>query len=184
MDIRTLSLSGVMLVRAQRFSDQRGYFAETYSRRDFVNAGIDNEFVQDNHSASVVVGTVRGLHFQIPPYNQAKLVRVLRGRIMDVVVDLRRSSPSYGQHLAIELSDENGQQLFVPSGFAHGFCTLVADTEVLYKVDAAYSPVHDRGLYWADPVLGIDWPVAQPSAILSEKDKNLAVFADLPCYFD
>ena len=173
LDVIPLSLSGVRLIRAKRYSDPRGYFAETYVRRDFAAAGIGQEFVQDNQSGSSARGTVRGLHFQIPPFAQAKLVRVLRGRILDVVVDLRRASPSYGRHLSVELGADTGDQLYVPAGFAHGFCTLVADTEVLYKVDAVYSAEHDRGVNWADPALGIVWPVSEADAVLSAKDAAL-----------
>ena len=184
LDVIPLSLSGVRLIRAKRYPDPRGYFAETYVRRDFAAAGIGQEFVQDNQSGSSARGTVRGLHFQIPPFAQAKLVRVLRGRILDVVVDLRRASPSYGRHLAVELGADTGDQLYVPAGFAHGFCTLVADTEVLYKVDAVYSAEHERGVNWADPALGIAWPVSEADAVLSAKDAALPPLRDLSDYFD
>lgn len=184
LDVIPQSLSGVMMIRSKRYPDPRGYFAETYVRRDFALAGIGQEFIQDNQSGSSARGTVRGLHFQIPPFAQAKLVRVLRGRILDVVVDLRRSSPSYGRHLSIELGADTGDNLYVPKGFAHGFCTLVADTEVLYKVDAVYSAEHDRGVNWADPALGIAWPVSQADAVLSAKDAALPPLRDLPNYLD
>ena len=139
--------------------------------------------MQDNHSLSRRRGTVRGLHFQVPPRAQAKLVRVLAGRIFDVVVDLRRASPAYGRHVAFELSAANGDQLFVPAGLAHGFCTLEEDTEVLYKVSAYYSRDHDRGLRWDDPALGIAWPVAAGEAVLSDRDRRHPTLADLPDYF-
>ena len=184
IEVRSLSLPGPLLIRTTRMTDRRGYFWETYARRDFAAAGLTNEFVQDNQSGSIAVGTVRGLHFQVPPAAQAKLVRVLTGKILDVVVDLRRSSAGYGRHVAIELSEEHTDQLFVPSGFAHGFCSLAPDTEVFYKVDAAYSPEHERGLNWADPALGIQWPVTQSAAIVSEKDQMLPVLSDLPAYFE
>lgn len=184
IDVHPLSLAGIKLIRTTRMTDHRGYFSETYSRGDFASAGLTNDFVQDNQSGSVAAGTVRGLHFQARPVAQAKLVRVVKGRIFDVVVDLRRSSPTYGQHLAIELTEDGGEQLFVPAGFAHGFCSLADNTEVFYKVDAPYSSVHDRGLYWADPALGIRWPVAQSAAILSEKDKALPELSKLPAYFE
>ena len=184
LDVLPLSLSGVRLIRAKRYLDRRGYFAEAYVRRDFADVGIPQEFVQDNQSCSSARGTVRGLHFQIPPFAQAKLVRVLRGRILDVVVDLRRASPSYGRHLSVELGADSGDQLYVPAGFAHGFCTLVADTEVLYKVDAVYSAEHDRGVNWADPALGIAWPVSEADAVLSPKDAALPALRDLTYYFD
>ena len=184
LDVRPLTHPDVKLIRAPRFSDPRGYFAETYVRRDFVAAGIANEFVQDNESLSLRPGTVRGMHFQIPPFAQAKLIRVLSGRIFDACVDLRRSSPRYGQHATVELSAETGDQLFVPPGFAHGFCTLEPDTTVLYKVDAVYSAEHERGIAWSDPALAIAWPVGTAAAILSAKDAALPPLRDLPVHFD
>jgi len=183
LDVSPLSLPGVLLIRSNRFHDPRGYFAETYVQSDYLAVGIGNTFVQDNQSYSVAPGTLRGLHFQTSPFEQAKLVRVLRGKIVDVVVDLRRSSPTYGQHVAVTLSAENGEQLFVPAGFAHGFCTLVPDTEVAYKVDAAYSAAHDCGVNWADPDLGIQWPVEKGSEVLSDKDRGLPRFKELPAFF-
>ena len=135
--------------------------------------------MQDNHSLSAAAGTIRGLHFQIAPHAQAKLVRVVRGRVLDVAVDLRRSSPTFGRHFAVELSADNWAQLFVPVGFAHGFCTLTEDVEVLYKVSELYSPAHDRGLAWDDPDLAIAWPVAAPSAVLSDKDRRWPRLRDL-----
>jgi dTDP-4-dehydrorhamnose 3,5-epimerase len=184
LNVELLSLPDVKLLRSTRISDFRGYFAETYVRRDFAAAGIEHEFIQDNESMSRAAGTVRGLHFQVPPFTQAKLVRVLRGRILDVAVDLRRSSPTYGKHLAIELSEATGDQLLVPAGFAHGFCTLEPDSVVFYKVDNVYSADHDRGVHWADASLGIKWPIAAAEAILSERDLGLPDFRDLPTYFD
>jgi dTDP-4-dehydrorhamnose 3,5-epimerase len=184
VQVRSLSLRGVMSVTTTRFADPRGYLEETFSRPQFAAAGISSDFIQDNHSLSLEKGTIRGLHFQIPPYAQAKLIRVLRGRILDVVVDLRRTSPSYGNHLAIELSDEGSEQLFIPHGFAHGFCTLAPKTEVLYKVDAVYAPAYDRGIHWADPSLAIHWPVSQHNAFVSDKDKSLPEFNTIPSYFE
>ena len=184
LDVLPLSLPGVMLIRSTRISDSRGSFAETYVRGDFAKSGIPNDFVQDNQSVSFSAGTVRGLHFQTPPFQQAKLIRVLRGRIFDVVVDLRRSSATYGTHVSVELSAEGGEQLFVPAGFAHGFCTLVATTEVFYKVDAVYSSAHDRGVNWLDPTLGIRWPVAPSKAILSDKDRALPPMNELSAHFE
>ena len=180
MHVSPLALPGALLIRSQRFEDLRGYFAETYVQRDYVAAGISNTFVQDNHSYSAASGTVRGLHFQTAPFEQAKLVRVIHGKIHDVIVDLRRSSCSFGQHLAIELSADGGEQLFVPPGFAHGFCTLVPDTEVSYKVDAVFSAANDRGLNAADPDLRIKWPVSTGKEVVSEKDRKLPVLKDLP----
>jgi len=183
LDVRPTDIPDVRIVTPRRFVDHRGSFSETYNRQRFLDAGIDVEFVQDNHSLSREVGTVRGLHFQIGPFAQAKLVSVLRGRILDIVVDLRKSSPTYGRHVPLELAAETGQQLFVPVGFAHGFCTLEPDTEVAYKVSAYYSPEHDRGLAWDDPDLGIAWPVRPESAILSDKDRVHPRLADLTAYF-
>jgi dTDP-4-dehydrorhamnose 3,5-epimerase len=180
---RSLSLAGVWLVRSNIVSDTRGYFVETYQQSRFAAAGIIHDFIQDNQSGSISKGTIRGLHFQIPPFAQAKLIRVLRGRILDIVVDLRRSSATYGKHLAIELADESSDQLLVPAGLAHGFCTLVANTEVFYKVDKFYSPLHERGLNWADPELAIDWPIVPAEAVLSDRDRAWPMLRDLPAYF-
>lgn len=184
LEIQPFPIDGIKLIRPRRIADARGYFAATYVRSEFVAAGIDHEFVQDNESRSRATGTIRGLHFQIRPFAQTKLVRVLRGRILDVVVDLRRPSASYGKHLAIELSEAAGEQLLVPAGFAHGFCTLEPETMVLYKVDNVYSAEHDRGVYWADASLGIEWPVAAADAVVSERDRGLPKFRELPAYFD
>jgi len=184
LEIQSFPIDGIKLIRPRRIADARGYFAATYVRSEFVAAGIDHEFVQDNESRSRTTGTIRGLHFQIRPFAQTKLVRVLRGRILDAVVDLRRSSPSYGKHLAIELSEAAGEQLLVPAGFAHGFCTLEPETMVLYKVDNVYSAEHDRGVYWADASLGIEWPVTAVDAVVSERDRGLPKFRELPAYFD
>lgn len=181
--VSSLALPDVKLVRTARIADSRGYFFEAYVHRDFEAAGITVSFVQDNQSFSVAAGTIRGLHFQAPPFAQAKLVRVLRGKIMDVVVDVRRASASFGKHVAVELSADSGDQLFVPAGFAHGFCTLVANTEVFYKVDNVYSAPHDRGVNWNDPALGICWPVNESQATLSEKDRRLPMLATMPDYF-
>lgn len=174
-----LALRGPRLLAPVRHGDRRGFFSETWSRAAFAAAGIDCDFVQDNHSLSRVRGTVRGLHFQTPPFGQAKLVRVARGAILDVAVDIRRGSPSFGRHVAVELSARNWHQLFVPEGFAHGFCTLEPDTEVLYKVSAPYAPDHDKGLLWNDPALAIDWPVEADDAMVSDKDRAQPPLADL-----
>jgi dTDP-4-dehydrorhamnose 3,5-epimerase len=181
--IEPTALRDVKIVRTRVFVDSRGYFLETYNRQAFVAAGIKDEFVQDNLSLSKEAGTVRGLHFQTAPYAQAKLIRVERGRILDVAVDLRRSSQTYGRHMAVELSGESGLQLLIPVGFAHGFCTLEPNTEVSYKVTAHYSAAHEKGLAWDDPELGIDWPVDAARAILSEKDTKHPRLADLPVCF-
>jgi len=184
LDVQPTGIPDVKIVTPQRFGDHRGFFSETYNRQRFAEAGICEEFVQDNHSLSAASGTVRGLHFQSRPYAQTKLIRVVRGRILDVAVDIRRSSPTYGKHVAVELSAENGRQLFVPVGFAHGFCTLEPDTEILYKVSAFYSAAHDHGLAFDDPALGIAWPIPPGQAILSDKDRKHPRLAELPSFFD
>jgi dTDP-4-dehydrorhamnose 3,5-epimerase len=178
-----LPLEGPLLLGSRRFGDGRGVFVETFSRRDFEALGVDDAWVQDNFSCSAAAGTVRGLHFQVAPRAQAKLVRVLRGAVIDVAVDLRRSSTSFGRHIAVELSAENGRQLYIPAGFAHGFCTTEPDTEVAYKVSDYYAPDCDRGLAWNDPDLGIAWPVARAGAVLSEKDDRQPRLRDLPAIF-
>jgi dTDP-4-dehydrorhamnose 3,5-epimerase len=178
MDIRKFDLPGLVLLRMRRFSDARGYFAETYNQRAFQAAGITARFVQDNQSFSAKRGTIRGLHFQLPPATQAKLVRVLHGSVHDVAVDLRVGSPTYGRWIGETLTADGGEQLFVPHGFAHGFCTLEPDTIVVYKVDDFYAPASDSGLIWNDPVLAIAWPVAPTEVVLSDKDLKLGRFAD------
>lgn len=177
------SIASVLLLKPLRFGDSRGHFSELYSKRALAKHGIDFDFVQDNLSLSLEAGTVRGLHFQTSPSEQTKLVSVLSGAIFDVAVDLRMGSPSYGRHLAVELAEENGLQLLVPRGFAHGFCTLVPNTRVLYKVDGFYDRGRDFGLRWNDPALGIAWPVAEPDAKLSDKDRVQPLFSELPPYF-
>ena len=168
-----LAILGVLHIKGQKFQDPRGYFMENYSRRDYSALGIDCEFVQDNQSMSKQRGTIRGLHFQTPPEPQAKLVRVLKGSIFDVAVDIRRGSPTYGRWCAITLTAELGNQLFVPRGFAHAFCTLEPDTEVVYKVDSYYAPAYDAGIICNDPDIGIEWPIAPNEAVLSAKDTKL-----------
>jgi dTDP-4-dehydrorhamnose 3,5-epimerase len=160
----------VKVLVPRRFADARGLFCETYNRRTLASRGIHLDFVQDNHSISTERGVVRGLHFQLPPFAQAKLIRVIRGAAFDVVVDIRRASPTFGNHVSAMLTADNWHQVFVPAGFAHGFCVLEPDTEVIYKVSSPYSPEHDRGLMWNDPDLAIAWPVAPGEAKLSEKD--------------
>lgn len=183
LSVEPTAIPDVKIVTPKRFGDNRGFFSETYNRQRFTEAGIDMEFVQDNHSLSAVTGTVRGLHFQSEPFAQAKLIRVVRGRVLDVAVDLRRSSQTFGKHVAVELSADNGRQLFVPVGFAHGFCTLEPNTEIEYKVSAYYSAAHDHGLAWDDPALGIAWPVDRAKAILSDKDRRQPTLAELPIFF-
>lgn len=177
MDVEATAIADVKIITPRRFGDHRGFFSEVYNKRALAEAGIELEFVQDNHSLSAEVGTVRGLHFQTPPMAQDKLVRVTRGAVLDVAVDVRAGSPTYGKHVAVELSAENWRQLLVPIGFAHGFCTLAPDTEVMYKVTNYYSAAHDGGIAWDDPALGIEWPVTD--AVLSEKDRGLPRLADL-----
>ena len=183
-EIRSLDLVDVKVISARRTRDTRGYFCETFQRAAFAAHGIDNDFIQDNQSKSKHVGTLRGLHFQRPPFAQAKLVRVLCGRILDVAVDLRASSPTFAKHVAIELSGDGDEQVLIPAGFAHGFCTLEPDTIVFYKVDQIYSAAHDAGVNWADPRLAIEWPVSAMDAILSDKDRGLPMLADLPPIFE
>jgi dTDP-4-dehydrorhamnose 3,5-epimerase len=168
-----LAIPEVLMVQPSKLGDHRGYFLETFSHRDFGRLGIGNKFVQDNQSFSAQRGTVRGLHFQQPPHAQAKLIRVLRGAIFDVAIDLRRGSPTFGRWCGATLTADSGNQLFVPRGFAHAFCTLQPDTEVTYKVDDYYAPECDAGLIWNDPDIGIDWPIAAEEAVLSEKDGRL-----------
>ncbi len=184
MLVENTAIPDVKIITTKRFGDHRGFFSETYSRRAAAEAGVDLEFVQDNHSRSAEVGTVRGLHFQSAPFAQDKLVRVTHGRILDVAVDIRRSSPTFGRHVAVELSQENWRQLLVPIGFAHGFCTLEPDTEVLYKVTNYYSPAHDHGLAFDDPALGIAWSVEAGRAILSDKDRQHPRLAECTPLFD
>lgn len=169
----------VRLITPRRFGDDRGWFAETFSAHRWAEAGIAGSFVQDNHSYSRDVGTLRGLHFQTPPFAQGKLVRCVRGAVWDVAVDLRKGSPTYGGHVAAELTAEAGTQIWVPAGFAHGFVTLRPDSEVEYKVTAYYSPTHDSGLAWDDPDLAIPWPLPPGRApVLSGKDARLGRLAD------
>lgn len=177
--IRTFDLDGVFSWTRVRREDDRGVFVETFRRSEFdlVQAGL--ELVQDNLSLSNSVGTVRGLHFQLEPHAQAKLVSVPQGAVLDVAVDIRPGSPTFGRHVALELSAENATQLFVPAGFAHGFCTLRPNTIVAYKVSAYYDGPSDRGLAWDDPALGIDWPVTPEAAQLSPKDRTHPRLAEL-----
>lgn len=184
MDVVETRIPGVKILIPARHGDHRGYFSETYNRRGFADAGLDLDFVQDNESFSSARGTVRGLHFQVPPFVQDKLVRVVRGAILDVAVDLRAGSPTRGRHVAVPLSAGEPGQLLVPAGFAHGFCTLEPDTHLVYKITGYYSPAHDRGLLWNDPALGIDWPVAARDAILSERDRTWPALAALGWPFE
>jgi dTDP-4-dehydrorhamnose 3,5-epimerase len=179
MKIESLAIPDVKLLTPRVLRDERGHFAETWNRRVLAAAGIDADFVQDNEALSRAVGTVRGLHFQVPPMAQAKLVRCTKGAVLDVVVDIREGSASYGRHVAVELSAANAAQMWVPAGFAHGYVTLEPDSEVAYKVTAYYSPAHDRGLAWNDPALGIDWRLDPARAVLSVKDRRQPTLAAL-----
>lgn len=182
--VTSTSIEAVKIIEPSRFADARGFFSETWSRKTLRAAGLDLDFVQDNHSTSAKAGTLRGLHFQAHPYAQTKLVRVTRGRVLDVAVDIRKNSPTFGRHVAVELSAENWRQLLVPAGFAHGFCTLEPDTEVFYKVTADYAPTHDFGLAFDDPALNIAWPFARRELTLSDKDYRHPRLADLPAFFE
>lgn len=173
----------VILVKPSRFGDDRGYFAETFRENLFHDAGIFGPFVQDNHSLSAQAGVIRGLHFQTAPSPQAKLVRCTRGRILDVAVDVRHGSPTFGQFVSAELSAENGHQLYIPVGFAHGLCTLEPNSEVQYKVTGYYDPEADKGVLWSDSEIGIDWQTNGEPPILSEKDRIQPKLSELPVYF-
>ncbi|MBN8891624.1 MAG: dTDP-4-dehydrorhamnose 3,5-epimerase [Rhodospirillales bacterium 70-18] len=173
MKVEPLAIPEVMLVTPPRFGDARGFFSETYNAARFAQAGISDVFVQDNHSLSAAKGVIRGLHCQIAPHVQGKLVRCVRGAIWDVAVDIRVGSPSYGRHVAAVLSAANWQQLWVPGGFLHGFCTLEPDTEVIYKVTDVWNKDCERGVIWNDPDLALPWPVAPGEAVLSDKDAAL-----------
>lgn len=183
MEIIRLAIPEVCILKPVRHGDERGFFSETYSSRALANAGIRLDFVQDNHAYSAQPWTVRGLHFQIPPHAQAKLIRVVRGAIFDVAVDLRQGSPTYGRHVSAVISADAWNQILVPIGFAHGLCTLEPDTEVLYKVTDFYAPDCDRGVLWSDPTLSIDWPVTADKAVVSDRDRRHPGLHDLPPCF-
>lgn len=184
MDIIPCDIPDVLLLRTKWYFDARGSFTETFSRRTWEKNGLHVDFCQHNLARSPLAGTVRGLHFQAPPSAQAKLVRVVRGAALDVVVDIRRGSPWYGRAVAVELSAENGAQLYVPKGFAHGYCTLEPDTEIAYKVDAYYDPASERGIIWNDPDIGPVWPVSDGAATVNARDLALPALKDLPPYFE
>ena len=184
MKIESLAIADVKLITPRIIRDERGFFSETWNAQDLKDAGIDAKYVQDNHALSRAKGTVRGLHFQLAPKGQDKLIRCVRGAILDVAVDIRKSSPTYGQHVTAVLSAANWAQLWVPVGFAHGYATLELDTEVIYKVTEYYSPALDRGIAWDDPALAIQWPVAARDAELSAKDKMQPLLADAAVLFD
>jgi len=183
MEVFPQAIAPVLLLKPKRLGDARGLFSELYSRRTLEVHGLSFDFVQDNFSLSADAYTVRGLHFQASPSEQTKLISVLTGAIFDVVVDLRVGSPTYGRHVAAELSAENGLQMLAPRGFAHGFCTLAPDTRVLYKVDGFYDPQREFGVRWNDPGLGIAWPVGGREVTLSPKDREQPLLTELPQYF-
>jgi dTDP-4-dehydrorhamnose 3,5-epimerase len=179
MNIKDTKLKGVWILEPTVYHDNRGYFMESYNKSSMEQIGVSIDFIQDNQSLSKEAGVLRGLHYQLNPKAQTKLVRVCSGAIFDVIVDIRQNSPTFGQWIGVIVSEENKRQVLVPKGFAHGFCTLVPNTSVFYKVDQYYDPELDRGIYWDDPEIGIDWPVSAP--ILSAKDSNLPLLknADL-----
>jgi len=180
MDVFSTSIPDVKLVVPERLADGRGWFAETYRADRLAAAGIEDVFVQENQSFSVLAGTIRGVHYQAPPAAQSKIVRVLSGAILDVAVDLRRASSTYGHHVAVRLDADEGRQLYMPAGFGHGFCTLEANTMVAYMVGGTYfSPAHERRLAFDDPDLAIGWPVTRDEAVLSEKDRKAPRLADI-----
>jgi dTDP-4-dehydrorhamnose 3,5-epimerase len=180
--ITETALPGLLILEPARFGDDRGFFSESWSRRRLADAGIDIDFVQDNHSLSAAANTVRGLHFQRPPHAQAKLVRCGRGCLFDVAVDIRRGSPTYGRWVGVELSAQNGRQLLIPAGFLHGFATRVPDTEIIYKCSDYYTPDCEGAARFDDPDLGIEWALTRP-AILSPKDDGAPAFRDLDTPF-
>ena len=182
VEIRPTALDGVMEIRPSRYGDDRGFFSETWSRKSLSEAGLNHDFVQDNHSMSGAKGVLRGLHFQVPPVAQVKLVRVSRGAIFDVAVDVRRGSATFGRWVGVELSEDAWNQLLIPSGFAHGFVTLVEHCEVQYKVTSPYAPEAERGIRWDDPDLAIDWPIRE-GLTLSDKDRSAPFLRDIDTGF-
>ena len=183
MRIEKTRLAGVVILTPDRFGDARGFFSESWNKARLAEHEINMDFVQDNHSLSMTKGTVRGLHFQTPPHAQDKLVRCGRGALLDVAVDIQRGSPTFGQWVAEELSAENGRQLLVPKGFAHGFVTLTSETEIIYKCTDYYSPECDRALRFDDPAVGVAWGITRNDAVLSEKDAAAPDLADLEIPF-
>lgn len=183
MQVTPLAIPDIKVITPRIFRDDRGFFSETYNGDALAKTGLDAVFVQDNHAMSTEVGVVRGLHFQIGPNAQGKLIRVVKGAIFDVAVDIRAGSPTFGRHVTRELSVDNWEQLWVPVGFAHGYCTLQANTEVIYKVTAPYDPDNERGIQFDDPALAIAWPFPRERAVLSAKDRALTPLAQQPAYF-
>lgn len=183
LEIERLSIPEVVLIRPKKFGDDRGFFSEVWNSQSYSDAGIDLDFVQDNHSYSAAAGVLRGLHFQKPPFAQDKLVRCTRGRILDVAVDIRKGSPTYGKWVSAEISADNWTQILVPKGFAHGFMTLTTDCEVQYKVTALYSPECDANITWNDPDIGIEWGMAAGAIQLSGKDGQAPLLKDIDTGF-
>ena len=183
MKVERLAIPDVMLLTPPRFRDPRGFFSETWKQAQYAEVGIPGPFIQDNHAVSTDRYVVRGLHLQVGPNAQGKLVRVVRGAIWDVAVDVRHGSPTYGQHVGAVLSAENWSQLWVPVGFLHGYCTLEADTEVIYKVTGPYDKAAERGVIWNDPDLAVQWPIPPDQAILSDKDQVLPLLRDCDVWF-
>lgn len=178
MEVRPLGLDGVFEIIPRKFGDDRGFFSETHKANALAEAGIEMNFVQDNHSYSAAKGVVRGLHYQLPPFAQDKLVRVIRGAILDVAVDIRKRSSTFGKWISLEVSAEKWNQILVPKGFAHGFITLTEDTEVIYKVTDYYAPEHDRSIRFDDPAIGVEWPIPSSGVQLSDKDQKAPLLAD------
>ena len=184
MNVQTLAIADVKLITPPRFNDPRGFFSETWNQGRFADAGIPGPFLQDNHAVSTEACVLRGLHCQIGANAQGKLVRCVKGAIYDVAVDARKGSPTFGKYVGAEISAENWTQIWVPVGFLHAYCTLTADTEVIYKVTGAYDKAAERGVIWNDPDIGIEWPVPTDGVILSDKDKLLPRLRDLPALFE
>lgn len=183
LDVKETNLAGVLILTPKRLVDDRGFFSETFNAKRFQDAGISAKFVQDNHSLSLQKGTIRGLHYQTPPKAQAKLVRAVAGSVIDVAVDIRKGSPTFGEHVAVELSAQNGAQLYIPSGFLHGFATLTENAEIVYKVSDFYSHEHDGSVLWNSPELNIDWGISAKDAALSEKDSKAQPWKDFDTPF-
>jgi len=183
MQIQRFAIRDLLLIRPAKHTDARGFFSEVYRSDAFLAEGVDAQFVQDNHVYSRMSGILRGLHFQAPPHAQGKLVRCIKGTILDVAVDIRVGSPTFGHHVAIELSATNWQQVWVPPGFAHGYVTLEADCEVIYKVTQYWNPSSERGIAWDDPALAIDWNVSPSKVMMADKDRALPRLADVEPIF-
>ncbi|MEQ9692891.1 dTDP-4-dehydrorhamnose 3,5-epimerase [Shimia sp. SDUM112013] len=183
MEVQQTDLPGVLLITPARFGDHRGFFSESWNRKSMAEIGLEIDFVQDNHSLSKEVGTIRGLHFQSPPHAQDKLVRCGKGRLFDVAVDIRKGSPTFGQWVGYELSFENGRQLLVPAGFLHGFVTREPDTEIVYKCSDYYAPECDGGVRYDDPDIGIDWGMGDAEVVLSQKDETAPLLKDFDSPF-